>query len=54
MVLVLADHFTRWRDAIALKDGTIKSIAEALEQRVFSYYGIPELIHTKVLPLSHN
>ena len=56
MVLVLADHFTRWRDAIALKDGTTKSIAEALEQRVFCLFWEyqRESTQTKVLPLSHN
>lgn len=46
MVLVIADHFTRWKDAIALPDGTTKSIAEALEKQVFCYFGVPERIHT--------
>ena len=46
MILVLSDHFTRWRDAIAIRDGTTQSIAEALERHVFCYFGVPERIHT--------
>ena len=46
MILVISDHFTRWRDAIAVRDGTTTSIAEALERHVFCYFGIPERIHS--------
>ena len=46
MILVLADHFTRWKDAIAIKDGTTQSIAEALERQVLCYFGLPERIHS--------
>ena len=46
MILVISDHFTRWRDAIAVRDGTTASIAEALERHVFCYFGIPERIHS--------
>ena len=46
MILVLSDHFTRWRDAIAIRDGTTQSNAEALERHVFCYFGVPERIHT--------
>jgi len=46
VILVLADHFTRWRDALPLSDGTAESVARALDDRVFSYFGLPERIHT--------
>ena len=45
-VLVLSDHFTRWRDAIPVKNGTTVCIAEALERQVFCYFGLPERIHS--------
>ena len=45
-ILVLTDHFTRWQDAIPLPDATAPTVAEALETRVFSVFGIPEEIHT--------
>ena len=46
MILVISDHFTRWRDAIAIRDGTTAAVAEALERQVFCYFGIPERIHS--------
>ena len=46
IALVLADHFTWWRDALAIKDGSTKSKPEALETKVFCYFGIPESIHS--------
>ena len=46
MVLVLSDHFTRWRDAILVKNGTTACIAEALERQVFCYFGLQERIHS--------
>lgn len=45
-ILVLTDHFTRWRDAIPLKDGTAEVVAQALENKVFCYFGLPERIHS--------
>ena len=45
-VLVLSDHFTRWRDAIPVRNGTTVCIAEALERQVFCYFGLPERIHS--------
>ena len=45
MVLVIADHFTRWRDAIAIPDGTAESVATALESLPFNYFGLPETVH---------
>ena len=45
-ILVLADHFTRWYDAIPIKDGTATTVARVLDERVFSYFGVPECIHS--------
>ena len=45
-MLALSDHFTRWRDAIAVPDGTAPVVARVLDERVFAYMGIPERIHT--------
>ena len=45
-ILVLSDHFTRWRDALPVQNGSADTIAEILEERVFCYLGVPERIHT--------
>ena len=45
-ILVLSDHFTRWRDALPVQNGSAETIAEILEERVFCYLGVPERIHT--------
>ena len=45
-ILVLSDHFTRWRDALPIPNGSAEVIAEILEERVFCYLGLPERIHT--------
>lgn len=45
-ILVLTDHFTRWQDAIALPDATAPMVAEALDHRVFCYFGLPEELHS--------
>ena len=46
MILVIADHFTKWRDAVAIPDGTTTSIVNVLERQVFNYFGLPERLHT--------
>ena len=46
VVLVMTDHFTRWCDAIPLPDGKAATVARALDERVFAYFGIPERIHS--------
>lgn len=46
MILVLSDHFTRWRDAVPIPDGTAETIADVLDQRIFAYFGLPERIHS--------
>ena len=45
-ILVFSDHFTRWADAIPLADGQAETVARALDERVFQYFGIPEEIHS--------
>ena len=45
-ILVLTDHFTRWTDAIAIPDATASTVATTLDERVFAYFGVPEVIHT--------
>ena len=45
-ILVLMDHFTRWQDAIALPNATAETVATALDERVFCYFGLPEQLHT--------
>ena len=45
-VLVLTDHFTRWQDALPLSDATAPVVAEALDSRVFCYFGLPEELHS--------
>jgi transposase InsO family protein len=46
MILVISDHFTRWRDAIPIVDGTAETVAKALDDKVFNYFGLPERIHS--------
>ncbi|XP_067949612.1 uncharacterized protein [Watersipora subatra] len=45
-ILVLTDHFTRWQDALTLPDATAPVVANALDEGVFCYLGLPEQIHT--------
>ena len=45
-ILVITDHFSRWSDAYPLPDATAESAARVLEERVFSQFGIPEIIHS--------
>ena len=45
-ILVLYDHFTQWQDAIAIRDAIAPTVARTLDERVFSYFGLPETIHT--------
>lgn len=45
-ILVIADHFTRWYDALPVPDGTAPTIAKILDERLFCYFGVPEVIHS--------
>ena len=49
-ILVLSDHFTCWVDAIPIHDGRAETIAAALDERVFQYFGVPETIHSDCGP----
>lgn len=43
-ILVLTNHFTRWQDAFPLPDATTPMVATALDEWIFWYFGIPEII----------
>ena len=45
-ILVLTDHFKRGQDALPIVDATAETVALALDSRVFSYLGIPDIIHS--------
>jgi transposase InsO family protein len=45
-ILVLTDHFTRWQDALPIPDSTASVVAQALDSRVFCYFGILEQLHS--------
>ena len=45
-ILVLTDHFTRWQDALAIRDATAPVVATALDEKVFCYLGLPERLHS--------
>ena len=45
-ILTARDVFTRWVEAIPLKETNAESIASALEDNVFCRHGIPEGIHS--------
>ena len=45
-ILVLSNHFTWWRDALLVQNGSAETIAEILKERVFCYLDVPALIHT--------
>ena len=44
-ILVLMDHFTRWQGALAIPYAKAPVIATTLDEHVFSYFGLPEVIH---------
>ena len=45
-ILVLSDHLTRWQVAIPLADETAPTLATALDERIFCYFGLPEQLHS--------
>ena len=45
-ILVLTDRFTRWQDALPLQSATATTIAQALNERVFTYFGLPEVMQS--------
>lgn len=44
MVLVVCYQFSRWRHAVALPSGTAPTVAKALENEIFCFFGVPEII----------
>jgi len=40
------DHFTWWADALVIPDASDPTVAQALDQQVFCYFGLPEQMHT--------
>jgi len=45
-ILLLTDHFTWWADALAIPNASAPTVAKALDQNVFCYFGLLEQIHT--------
>ena len=45
-ILVLFNHFSRWRDALPVQNRSAETIAETFEEQVFCYLGVPGRIHT--------
>jgi len=45
-ILVLTDHFTQWADILLIPDMSAPTVVRALDQYVFSYFGLPEQILT--------
>ena len=45
-ILAVTDNFTCWSDTIPLPDATAKTIAKALETRIFTYFGVPQILHS--------
>jgi len=45
-ILVLTDQFMWWADALAIPDASAPTVARALDQQVFCYFGLPEQIHS--------
>ena len=46
VVLVLADYFTKWPEAIALPNQDAQTIASALVEKFISIHGVPNEVHT--------
>ena len=45
-MLVPTDHFTRLQDALTLPDATASVVANAMDEQMFYYLGLPEQIYT--------
>ena len=45
-ILVVLDHFSRWQDALPLPEATAPVVATALDERIYSYLGLPEQLHS--------
>ena len=45
-ILVLADYFSKWAEAYALKDHTVPTIADVLLEQFVSRFGVPRSLHS--------
>ena len=45
-ILVLADYFSKWAEAYALKDHTAPTIADVLVEQFVSRFGVPRSLHS--------
>ena len=45
-ILVLADYFSKWTEAYALKDHTAPTIADVLVEQFVSRFGVPRSLHS--------
>ena len=45
-ILVMSDHCTRWQDVIPPVDATNPTVATALDEQIFCYFGLPEQLHS--------
>ena len=45
-ILVLSDHFTCWQDEIPLVNAIAPTVATALDERIFCYFGLPKQLHS--------
>ena len=45
-IVVIADYFTKWVEALPIPDQEASTIAELLVKEVICRYGVPQLIHS--------
>ncbi|CAH8545954.1 unnamed protein product, partial [Dicrocoelium dendriticum] len=45
-ILVMIDHFTRWIEAIPIKDQTGETVAQVFESNIPARYGVPQCVLT--------
>ena len=45
-ILTCKDAFTKWLEALPLRNATAESVVSALERDIFARYGIPDRIHS--------
>jgi len=45
-ILVVGDHFTKWREAFQTQDQKAQTVANILVSRLFSRFGPPQILHS--------
>ena len=45
-VVVIADYFTKWVEALPIPDQEARTIADVLVKEVICRFGVPQLIHS--------